>query len=74
MLIKVRTFNTTQFSLYWSHVNQCFIFHRKDVGTDTEIKLLSDCKNEPQATEYFNSRIAFFCEVLGINEDCMIKG
>lgn len=59
----------TEFITYWSRPNQCYIFIRNDVGSNTETTLLDvnkvscleDCR------EYLEERISFFCEVNGID-------
>lgn len=74
MIISVRTNGTTQFTLYFSRVNNCFVFRRVDVGTETDLQLLTECQNESEALDYFNERVGFYCSVVGITPDDMRKG
>lgn len=74
MIFSVRTYKNTVFSLYLSRVNNCFMLRRVDNGAETETTLLTDCKNEQEAKEYFNGKVSFFCSVVGINQNDMQKG
>lgn len=68
-----RTNGTTQFTLIFSPANNAFIFSRKDVGANTETTIL-ECKNSDEAVAYFHERLNFYCEVVSIHPDQLIRG
>lgn len=68
MMLLTRDHNATEFRLYWSHVNQQFIFQRNDCGSNTETTMFRPSEKQ-EAIAYFKARWAFFCEVAGI-ENC----
>ena len=70
MIISTRKYYSTTFILYYSRVNQCFIFRRDDVGSNIETKLLNDY-DEGDAKQYFNDKVCFYCEVNNLSLDQM---
>jgi len=71
--MKNRRYGVTHFQLYWSDVNTSFIFRRVDAGTTNEHTILSGY-SEKDAIKYFNDKVSFYCEVVGIEESDMRCG